>query len=455
MKEPMPNLRDLPPRVRDAIDEQQHSSEILLCWAQLSIVGAFTILYALSPRAPVIAQTFEPVPFALAAYFAFTLVRIALAYMRKLPPWFVYLSIIIDMMLLMVLIWSFHLQYRQPPSFYLKSPTLLYVFIFIALRALYFEYRFVAFSGAIAALGWLLLVLYAITKDPSDTMITRDYVQYITSNSVLLGAEFDKIISIAMVTGILVLAIKRSHRLLLRSVTEGITAEELKRFVPDAVARQAAASEHLSAGDGEVREATIFFSDIENFTALSESLAPSALIKLLNEYFALVTEPIERHGGVINQYQGDAILASFNLPNALDDHADAAIEAALAIQRSLKTHPFGNDGGNDSSVSIVSRIGINTGIVIGGLVGNQNRLGYTLHGDDVNLAARLEQLNKDLGTRIVVSERTRELARKTSAQFESKGEHRVRGRNTLVHVYSVSELEEPMPSGFSGVQSSP
>jgi adenylate cyclase len=431
MKAPMHNLQVLPSRVREAIAEQQHSSEILLCWAQLTIVGTFTVLYLLSPRMPSIATTFEPVPFALTAYFGFTLVRMTLAYARKLPRWFVYLSIVIDMMLLMGLIWTFHLQYRQPPSFYLKSPTLLYVFIFIALRALYFEYRFVAFAGAVAALGWSLLVLYAISIDPGDTMITRDYVQYITSNSVLLGAEFDKIISIAMVTGILVIAIKRSHRLLLRSVTESITAAELKRFVPDAVARQAAASDHLSAGDGEVREATIFFSDIENFTTLSESLDPAALIKVLNEYFTLVTEPIERHGGVINQYQGDAILASFNLPNPLDNHAGAAIEAALAIQRLLHDHRFG-DG-----MRIASRVGINSGVVIGGLVGNQNRLAYTLHGDEVNLAARLEQLNKELGTRIVVSARTRELAHDTTAVFESKGEHQVRGRNAPVQVYAV------------------
>ena len=199
----MRELQQLPRRVREAIQQQQHSSEILLCWAQLIIVFAFRVLYALSPRTPTISSSIEPVPFALAAYFGFTLLRIVLAYRRKLPRWFVYLSIVIDMTLLMGLIWTFRLQYRQPPSFYLKSPTLLYVFIFIALRALYFEYRFVAFAGAVAALGWSFLVLYAVEVNPGDTMITRDYVQYITSNSVLLGAEFDKIFAILMVTAVL------------------------------------------------------------------------------------------------------------------------------------------------------------------------------------------------------------------------------------------------------------
>jgi adenylate cyclase len=189
----------------------------------------------------------------------------------------------------------------------------------------------------------------------------------------------------------------------------------------------------LNAGDDEVREATILFSDIENFTALSQSLDPSTLIKLLNEYFTLVTEPMERLGGVINQFQGDAILASFNLPNPLDNHASAATEAALNIQALLRQHQFPNE------VKIVSRVGINTGVVIGGLVGNENRLGYTLHGDEVNLAARLEQLNKELGTRIVLSARTRELVPDSAATFTFRGEHRVRGRNAAVQVYAISE----------------
>ena len=421
----------LPPRVRDAIREQSESSEILLGWVQLTVVLTFIALYLVSPRPATIAATFEPVPVALTAYFCFTVLRLALAHRRRLPRWLMYLSVVVDMTLLMALIWSFHLQYRQPPSFYLKAPTLLYVFIFISLRALYFEYQFVAAAGAAAALGWAALVLYVVVAEPGNPMITRDYVEYMTSNSVLIGAEFDKIITILMVTAILAIAIARSRRLLLRSVRESITAEELKRFVPDAVARQAAAATHLRVGEGEVREATIFFSDIEGFTTLSESMDPSSLIAVLNEYFALVTDPIERHGGVINQYQGDAILASFNLPNTLDDHAGAAVRAALEVQALLAGHRF--RGG----VRIGSRIGINTGVVIGGLVGNERRLGYTLHGDEVNLAARLEQLNKELGTRILVSGRTRELASRVQARFEDCGETRVRGRQSPVRIHAV------------------
>ncbi len=443
MSEPHPRrplatpVQKLPARVRDVISREQDSSEILIGWVQLGVVLTFATLYYLSPKQPGANPMISPEPWVLAGYVLFTLARLNLAYRRRLPNLLLYVSVVMDMALLLALIWTFHLKYDQPASFYLKVPTLLYVFIFIALRALRFEVRYVLIAGGVAALGWLLMVLYVVSVDPDNPMITRDYVEYMTSNSVLLGAEFDKVISILMVTAILAVAIARARRLLVESVVESSTARELSKFVPDEVARQAkAGEEHMQAGQGEVREATILFTDIEGFTAISETMTPTDLITTLNEYFSVVTKPIVEHGGVINQFQGDAILATFNIPEALSDHAAQAVRAALAVQAALRVRDFG-DG-----VVIRSRIGINSGEIVGGLVGAGDRLGYTVHGDDVNLAARLEQLNKDYGTRIVVSQRTRELAGPTAFRFRQLGTTNVRGRKTHVVIYTVDEDTE-------------
>jgi adenylate cyclase len=425
-------LDTLPARVRETILLQQDQSEILIGWIQLFVVCAFGVLYFLSPKTFSEDAAFAPVPWALSAYLAFTIIRLLLAHGRRLPHWFVYVSIVADMALLMGLIWSFHIQYEQPASFYLKVPTLLYVFIFISLRALRFEVRYVLLSGLVAALGWLCMVWYVVSVDPDDPMITKNYVEYMTSNSILLGAEFDKVISILTVTAILAVAIARGRNLLIRSVAESVAAKDLSKFVPTEVVKQVTTSDvEVRVGGGEVREATIFFMDLEGFTTISETLTPVQLITTLNDYFAAVTEPIERNGGVINQFQGDAILATFNLPEQLDDHAARAVQTALEVQSTLKGRTFG-DG-----IKLKSRVGINSGIIVGGLVGAGDRLGYTVHGDEVNLAARLEQLNKEYGTYVIVSARTRQLTGEDRFAFQRMGEVTVRGRKKPVTIYTV------------------
>jgi adenylate cyclase len=422
----------LPARIATRIRAEEAASEILVGWVQLAVVVGFSIVYLLAPKTFTAAAPFRPVPWVLGAYLAFTLLRLTLAYRHRLSEWLRYLSIVVDMTLLLGLIWSFHLQYMQPPSFYLKAPTVLYIFIFIALRTLNFDARKVITAGLVAVIGWLLLVVYVITIDPRDSMITRDYVHYLTSNSVLIGAEVDKVISILVVTGILGYAILRNRRLLTYAVTESASNQDLVRFVPTEVANFIKTSDDgVQLGLGELREATVLFLDIEGFTSLSERLAPEDLVRTLNEFYGAVAKPLAQHDGVINQFQGDAILATFNAPRLNPDHAANAVRAALAIQALLKTQTFG-DG-----LLLRARIGINTGVVTHGLIGTPDRLGYTVIGDEVNIASRLEALNKEYGTSIIISEQTRLSAGLTAPECELLDEALVRGRTTPTRIYRV------------------
>ena len=424
--------RHLPERLRNSIRDQQERSEILISVIQLAIVTVFGLLYALAPKTFTQEADFAPVPWVLSLYLLFSLIRLWLALKRRLPDWMLYLSSVVDIALLLGLIWSFHLQYEQPPSFYLKSPTLLYLFIFIGIRALHFDPRFVVSTGVAAAIGWALMVSYVIFNDPANNMITRDYVEYMTSNSVLIGAEFDKIVSILMVTAVLALALHRARNLLIESVIEGSAARDLSRFVPEEVATRVTQSEEGAiTGRGEVSDCTILFTDIEGFTAISETLSPELLIEALNRYFTLIAEPIAQHGGVISQFQGDAVLATFNVPRADADHAANAVSAALDIQRVLDGVEFG-DG-----IAFNTRVGINTGSVVGGLVGSGDRVGYTVHGDNVNLTARLEALNKEYGTRIIVAQSTIDRIEPGRFEFSEIGDVSVRGLNRPVRIYTV------------------
>ena len=246
----------------------------------------------------------------------------------------------------------------------------------------------------------------------------------------LIGAEVDKVISIGVVTAILAYAIARNRRLLTRAVTESASNQDLARFVPAEVASLIKASDDgVQVGLGELREATMLFLDLEGFTSLSERLAPQELVRTLNMFYAAVAEPLDRCGGVINQFQGDAILVTFNAPRVDPDHAANAIRAALEIQALLATRTFG-DG-----LVLRARIGINTGVVIHGLIGTPDRLGYTVIGDEVNVAARLEALNKQYGTSIIVSEQTRERAADGALACTLLGEVQLRGRNAPTRIY--------------------
>lgn len=427
----------LPPRLLAAIGAHQHGGERLIGRVQLAVVLTFGLLWALAPRPPSSAPS--PVPWALAGYLGVTLARLAWTHRHRLPDWAEYASILADFALLYGLIWSFHVQYMQPPAFYLKAPTLLYVFIFVTLRVLRFERRFVYAAGAVAALGWSGLVMIAIGGDPHAAVVTRDYVHYLTANAVLLGGEFDKLATMLTVTLILGLAVARGHALLVRSVVESNAAMQLARFLPMAVAaRIAAATERPPTGDGELAPATILFLDVEGFTTLAEALPPPRLIALLNEVFEAVVAPIEAHGGVVDQFIGDAVMATFNLPQAHADHAAAAVAAALDIQALLATRRFGE------GVRLAARIGLNTGIVIGGLVGAGERLAYTVYGDAVNLAARLEPLNKEYGTRVLLSEATRLAAGPARYAYRAVGEVRVRGRSASTALYTVDPPAPPV-----------
>ena len=176
-------------------------------------------------------------------------------------------------------------------------------------------------------------------------------------------------------------------------------------------------------------EATLMFTDIEGFTGLSERLPPAEVAAILNLYLGTIVPVIQRHGGVVNAFIGDGLFASFNLPLACETHAAAALAAAREMQRALAAATFPGD------VALQTRIGLNTGTAIGVTVGTENRMNYTLLGDAVNVASRVEQLNKQFGTRILATERTVQLAGDETC--DKIGTVEVRGHESGVVVYRV------------------
>ncbi len=198
-----------------------------------------------------------------------------------------------------------------------------------------------------------------------------------------------------------------------------------QHLAPGIVARIAAAPESLKLG-GERRRVTALFTDIESFSALTARTSPEELISLLDGYFEGVARIIVDHGGMIDKFVGDAVHAIFNAPLDLPDHTDKAIACAIAIRNWTEVHR-----GAELPRRLAlgrTRIGIEEGDVVVGDVGLATKLDYTAHGPAMNLAARLEALNKELGTTICIGPSA---AAATRLPLRALGQTVVRGVGTL------------------------
>ncbi len=185
---------------------------------------------------------------------------------------------------------------------------------------------------------------------------------------------------------------------------------------------------------GERKELTLLFSDIAGFTTISERLSPEELVELLNEYLSAMTDIIRQQRGNVNKYLGDGIMAIFGAPLGEPTHATLACYAALDSQAALtRLRVDWKAGGRPE---IAARIGINTGDVVVGNMGSQTRLEYTVMGDNVNLASRLEGANKFYDTPILIGHRTYELAQ-SDVEAREVDLLRVKGKHEPVVVYEL------------------
>lgn len=399
----------LPERVRETIRRQQEQSEILIGWAELVIVILLAVAYETTTMATGVVQedySFETE--VLIIYGVFSVGRLVLAYLRALPEWLLYISVIADMALLMGLIYFLHYTYAQQAVFYLKAPAFVFVFLFIALRALRFEARFVIFAGLTAIAGWVALILYALGGRGGPPNPTTDFVEYMTSNAFLIQAEAERLLAIALTTAVLAIAIARARNLLIRSVSESTAARDLSRFFDPGVAnRIRSAAISIRAGEGELRDAAILTVDLRGFTHLAAGMAPDDVMKLLQEYQGLVCPLIVGNGGSIDKFLGDGILASFGAVAPSTTAAADALRAADAVIAAADRWAGERQAAGRPPLSL--GLAVASGRVVFGAVGDAERLEFTVIGDAVNFAAKLEKHNKDEKTRALTDARTYDL----------------------------------------------
>lgn len=219
------------------------------------------------------------------------------------------------------------------------------------------------------------------------------------------------------------------------------TKAMFSRYVSSEVVEELMTNPDNVALGGKKQVVTIMFCDIRGFTAYSENKDPQDVIKRLNEYLSAMTDSIFHHGGTLDKYLGDGLMAFFGAPVYYEDHIERAIRTAIEIQE--KVEKLNQKWADLGAVPFKVAVGINTGPAVVGNVGSPERMDYTLIGEDVNLASRVEALSKLFSTLIVISERSVELL--TEGEVKNSlyllGEELVKGFTRPIGCYSVKGLD--------------
>jgi class 3 adenylate cyclase len=213
------------------------------------------------------------------------------------------------------------------------------------------------------------------------------------------------------------------------------------RYVPFALVKKLISSGDIAHVSGETKTITFLFADLEGFTSLAETIAPQALMKYISTYFEAMTKTIFKHHGTLDKYIGDAIMALWGAPNEDSKQAFNACQCAVEM---LDILAILNDKWRQSQQPTLRvRIGINTGAAVIGNMGSEDRLNYTAIGDNVNIASRLENINKLYGSTIIVSEFTYQIV-KNNYQFRLLDYVAVHGKKQAIHIYELITPHHPL-----------
>ncbi|MCW7459668.1 adenylate/guanylate cyclase domain-containing protein [Leptospira bandrabouensis] len=348
-----------------------------------------------------------------------------------------YISLFIDNLLVTVTIFNWYiLKGDGNPNFLVKTP--LVVFYLLPLSLSLFQYRFslVNFSFVCFLFSYYGFLFYALLD--KNSVSSFDWHQYVLGDQIILS---DALVTKPTVYLVLVFAISyaifRSLRMLLKFAAAESQKTTLSRyFSPDLVSEIVSEPEVIAKGKRQ--KVTVLFSDIRGFTQFSEPMDPESLSIFLTEFRRRMVRAIFQYGGSLDKFIGDAVMATFGTPSPSENPGEDsknAVLAAKAMLDELNTWNLERKKNGESEIKI--GIGIHTGEVFCGSIGSEERMEYTVIGDTVNTASRIESACKDLGVTFLISEAVwLEISSPTG--WDKKADVTLSGREQKIHLYAPS-----------------
>jgi adenylate cyclase len=343
---------------------------------------------------------------------------------RKKYLSFLYINTFIETSIPSVVIIVFASQFN--PATALISPIVFFYFIFIILSIFDLDLKLSIFSGFVASTEYLILALiyYDQHKFTGDLAILNVFTLYAAKSLFLLMA--------GVIAGVVSLKIRKNifssfHSLQERNDLEKAFGQQVSKEVVDEFIQN-----NLTITSRE-REATIVFLDIRDFSNFCEGKTPEEINKYQNEVLSFMIDIVKKNRGIVNQILGDGFMATFGAPVEDEKHTDNAVNAAKEIIRQLN---FNNEEGKIEKTKV--GIGIHCGEVVTGNVGTEDRMQYSVTGNTVILAARLEQLNKEFNSSVIVSKDVIDNMKTEGVEYISLGNVNVKGFANPIGVYRIS-----------------
>ena len=433
------------PSIEKLLVEAEREAQRLASYARMAMalvlaIGFLALIGQSAPRSMVVSALG-----AMACYFVIGCVSFLLSRSQIFRPWLAGSLTALDMCVYAFVLLAIMRAVNLPPSQFGAVPPFLLIFLLITLSGLRYTPLGVAIVLSVGTLIGLSVLLAG-----REGWFAGWWDAPGLQGPPILFASGENLMRLTMVatTGLLtVVTVQRSRKLLIRGIEMTQHSANLSRYLPRRIADVLVAQGPEALSRGPIQSVAIIFADIRGFTSLSERMEPLAISRMMTELRGIQGQIVEDHGGIIDKFIGDCAMAVFGVPEPSPIDAANAIAAALAMLKAVSAWNTRRAGKGLPYINL--GIGIHYGEVFAGAVGDHTRLEFTILGDSVNVAERVERLSRQLKSSLVITDAVFEAAKVERDDWEEMPPMRVKGRIGAVRIFRLRkdiELSNPDPS---------